>query len=66
MKKYEIDFNPGEDDRLPEWNVYELQSELNGVRVFKKVFTSYDLESGEEECKDYMNYLLDMEMGYLV
>ena len=66
MSKYTVEFYDGEvDERMPEWNVVRWDVIDETGRIGSKVYTSYSMTKGEEECIDCMNYLLDMEAGYL-
>ena len=64
MSKYSVELYPGKGDRLPAWIVVRWDEVTEG-KFGSKVFKCYDMARGEEVCTDYMNYLLDMEAGYL-
>ena len=64
MVKYSVEFYPGEDDRLPMWEVVRWYSKQNGVKMGKYVFRSYDMINGETECEDYMAFCIDMDNGF--
>lgn len=64
MSKYSVELYPGEDgERLPAWEVVRWDSEMNGVKIGSCVFRSYNMMEGEQECEDYMAFLIDMDEG---
>lgn len=53
MARFEAVFDPGEDDRLPEWVVVEWTSDNGkGCRSGSAVWRSYNLSTGEREAHE--------------
>ena len=53
MSKYSLDFDPGSDDRLPEWLVCREDYTVNQVTVSTVVFHSTSEEEAECMLQEY-------------
>ena len=53
MSKYSLDFDPGSDDRLPEWLVCREDYTANQVTVSTVVFHSPSEEAAESMLQEY-------------
>ena len=61
MARFEVVFYPGEDDeRLPSWDVIELEDVSPTVRVGTRVWSTYDMFEGEELARE-MAYVMQHE-----
>lgn len=54
MSKYSLDFDPGDDDRLPEWLVCREEYTRNQVTVSKVLFHSPSKEEAECVYEEYL------------
>ena len=49
MARFEVVLYPGEDDeRLPSWDVVELEDVSPTVRIGTRVWSTYNMEEGEQ------------------